>query len=174
MTSESIVVNRDEAEGNPFYQQLVSYTLIFNPDKKKVFLGQRLSGENRLVNSYCLGFGGHVNDFDIDPSFKNNVFEITAERELREELNIKKKNLNLNLLGFCRDLNSSTPDHIGAIYLLIAASITVKEKNTLSGKWVSYEDLISNYYHRLDSWSRYSFDHIYEHSKLRKLLNFSE
>lgn len=174
MTSESIVLNRNDAEGNPFYQQLVSYTLIFNPDKQKVYLGQRLSGENRLLKSYCLGFGGHVNDFDIDPNFKSNVFEITAERELREELNIKKKHLDLKLLGFCRDLDSSTPDHVGAIYLLLAASVTVKEKDTMTGRWISYSDLISNYYHKLDSWSKYSFDYIYENQELRKLLKFHE
>ena len=79
---------RSEMEGNSLYQQLVAYTIIINPKKQKVFCAERIGGEPRLIGSYCLGFGGHV-DIEDFGFMHTNPIQQTAIRELREELYIQ-------------------------------------------------------------------------------------
>ena len=63
------IIDRSIAENNQLLTQLVSYTLILNPKSKKIFIAQRISGDERLQNSFCLGFGGHVSIEDFSLQF---------------------------------------------------------------------------------------------------------
>lgn len=162
---------RSEMEGNSLYQQLVAYTIIINPKKQKVFCAERIGGEPRLIGSYCLGFGGHVDIEDFDLTNTNQI-QKTAIRELREELYIHNKELCLKHIGYVRDMTSNTSDHIGVIFLLETGSAFIKEKELLDGKWVSYEDFKSMYYSKLESWSKYIIDYLYETPEWKKYLNF--
>lgn len=170
LDSQSIVVDREKVEGNIYYLQPVAYTLVFDSVRQRVFCAKRISGDERLQNTFCLGFGGHVNidDLNVDSPA---VYK-TALRELREELEIRKKKLNLNFLGYVRDLNSSTSEHLGIIYYLDTGSVSIKEKDKFVGRWIPYQELKDNYYGKLESWSRLSLDYIYESEILHKLLNF--
>ena len=170
--SSSDLVYRDLIEENNLYLQLVSYTFIFNPEKQKAFIAKRISGDKRLRNYYCLGFGGHVSDEDIIGEYSSNFLENAAIRELREELSIRKKELNLEHLGYIRDINSNTSNHLGAFYLLEAKMVSVIETNKLKGFWVSYDDLKNVYYNKLESWSKHALDYLYDNKESRKKLNF--
>jgi len=172
MIAASELQLRKDMEKNPAYLQLVAYTIIINPLKQQIFLAQRISGDERLLNTYCLGFGGHVSAEDIHVEICSNPIDNAAIRELREELFIKKKNLNLKQLGYVRDLNSTTNEHIGIVYYLETGSVFVREKDKLKGLWVSYDDLKNIYYHKLESWSKYILDYIYESKYYQKTFNF--
>jgi predicted NUDIX family phosphoesterase len=162
---------RDEIEGNMAFQQLVAYTVVFHPTLEKVFIAERISGEERLIGSYCLGFGGHVSDTDISFTYMDPISN-AAVRELREELEIKNKSIFLNNLGYVRDIQSKTADHIGIVFLTILGAVSVKEKENLKGKWVTYDELKSNYYHKLEGWSRYILDYLYEDKYWSNKLKF--
>lgn len=166
------IVNRNEAESNFLYTQLVSYTLIFYPEKQKAFIAQRISGDSRLLGSYCLGFGGHVSIDDINGKYSKNPIVNAAIRELREELVLKNKVLNPSLIGYVRDVKSNTSEHLGAIFILELGSAFIKETKKLKGFWISYNDLKNKYYDKLESWSKYALDFVYEDPILRNKLRF--
>lgn len=166
LIGDSIVINRNQAEGNSLYTQLVSYTLILYPEKKQAFIAQRISGDPRLLYSYCLGFGGHVSTEDFKGEYSRNPIYNAAIRELREELILKKKEIVPTLIGYVRDVSSQTSEHLGAIFILKTGSAFIKETEKLKGFWVSYEDLKNKYYDKLESWSKHSLDYIYETPKL--------
>ena len=172
---EADFLNRDIAEKDNTMLQLVSYTMVINPKAKKIFVAQRTSGEERLKNTYCIGFGGHVEIQDykiLDNEIPNPILKC-AKRELREELRIKNKYLEFNHLGFTRDLSSPTSEHLGSIYYVITGSASLKEKDKFScAKWVNYEEFKQKYYFKLETWSKAIFDYIYETDYYRKLFNF--
>lgn len=172
LSTDAAIVNRDEAEGNDLYTQLVAYTVIVNPDSKKIFIAKRIGGEKRLLNSYCLGFGGHVNI--CDSIHNDDMIRHAAIRELTEEVQFYKQDVFslMPMVGFVRDMESPTREHLGAVYLVIAGKATTKEISNLDGFWVSYEDLKNRYYERLESWSRYILDYIYEDPVWAEKLKF--
>ena len=160
---------RDDVEGSPIYVQIVAYTLVFDSVRKRIFCARRKSGDERLKDSYCLGFGGHVN---IDDLNLTDTVGATARRELREELEIRARKLNLNHIGYVRDLSSSTSEHLGVIYYIDTGSVFIREKDKFEGRWISYDELKEVYYGKLESWSRYSVDYLYESEIFHNLLNF--
>lgn len=160
---------RDNVEGSPIYVQIVAYTLVFDSVRKRIFCARRKSGDERLKDSYCLGFGGHVN---IDDLNLTDTVGATARRELREELEIRARKLNLNHIGYVRDLSSSTSEHLGVIYYIDTGSVFIREKDKFEGRWISYDELKEVYYGKLESWSRYSVDYLYESEIFHNLLNF--
>ena len=113
LSLEADFLEREAAEKDNTMLQLVSYTLVINPKAKKIFVAQRTSGEERLKNMYCIGFGGHVEVQDykiLDDELPNPILKC-AKRELREELRIKNKHLEFNQPGSPRALYSSTSQH---------------------------------------------------------------
>ena len=167
---------RNEMEGNKLYLQLVSYTFLINPLKKKIFVARRINGDKRLNDLYCIGFGGHVDisDFKIEDDELPNPILKTAIRELREEVKLRKKELSLEHIGFVRDLFSSTSEHLGSVYYLTTGNASILEKHKLAdGKWVGYEEFKEKYYYSLESWSKAIFDFIYEDEIYSKLFGLA-
>lgn len=165
-------LEKHKAEGNIMYVQLVAYVIVINPKSGKIFIARRISGDNRLVDKVSIGFGGHVNSEDYDIINRcdfNDPVDHCAHRELREELSVKNKNLDLKPIGFVRDLASDTSEHLGVVYYLLTGSASVKEKDNMEGKWVDYDTFKENYYYELESWSKAIFDYIYEDKKLGKI-----
>ncbi|MBM3250708.1 MAG: phosphoesterase, partial [Candidatus Nealsonbacteria bacterium] len=52
---------RSEVEGDPSWQQIIPYILFSYKDKYFFYKYLEKAGEKRLVNSYQLGVGGHIN-----------------------------------------------------------------------------------------------------------------
>ena len=115
-----------------------------------------------------------VGDYQFEAEEMPNPFVKCATRELLEELKMKEKSIGLHHLGFARDLSSSTKEHIGSIYYLLASSVSIKEKDSFSfGRWVGYEEFKDKYYFKLESWSRAVFDYIYEDEYYSKLFGLA-
>ena len=170
-------IPRNEAEGSNSCLQLVSYTVLLNPERRKIFVAKRRGGDRRLSESLSIGFGGHVEvrDYQIEDREIPNPFLKCAKRELIEELKLKTKMVELHHLGFARDLSSSTSEHIGSIYYLITRSACIKEKDSFAfGKWADYEEFKDKYYFKLESWSRAVFDYIYEDEYYSKLFRLAK
>ena len=107
---------------------------------------------------------------NISESTYNELSEINDE--IREELEIRARKLNLNHIGYVRDLSSSTSEHLGVIYYIDTGSVFIREKDKFEGRWISYDELKEVYYGKLESWSRYSIDYLYESEIFHNLLNF--
>lgn len=172
---ESEFRKREAVEGNKLYLQLVSYTFLINPKRRKIFVARRTGGDKRLNDLNCIGFGGHVEmaDFRIEDDESPNPVLKAAIRELREELRLKQKTLRLRHIGFVRDLSSNTSEHLGSVFYLETASASILEKDKLAGaRWVDYDEFKLKYYPGLESWSKAIFDYIYDSPVYSKLFGF--
>lgn len=143
--------------------QLITYVVIIDPVHGKFFINKRIGGEERLLNMYSLGFGGHIDGTDYQPpkSFEK-VAYTGAIRELREELTINKKDLDLKHIGYTYSYSGETDNHLGIVFVLESGTAFIKEKDKLIGQWVTVDDIKNKYYFQLESWSKSIFDHFYE------------
>lgn len=144
---------RYDAEYNNSMIQIIPYCIIRKNDK--IFLGERLAGDNRLVHSHTIGWGGHINPVDGS----NEILLHALSRELEEELFFKAKS-RAKFLGYIRDLNSKTSEHLGCVFILDVSSCYVLEKDNLKGKWASIDDLKKDYFNH-ESWSQLCINFLY-------------
>jgi predicted NUDIX family phosphoesterase len=95
--SKPLFIDREEAETDPSYKQIIPYQVI--RQKKKFFIYRRgkSGSENRLKKKLSLGIGGHVNDNDQynhnhnqNDNFET-IYNRGREREFFEEVTIFKK-----------------------------------------------------------------------------------
>jgi len=151
---------RYDAEYNPAFQQLIPYVLITDKSGEKFYVSKRIAGDNRLLENYSLGFGGHINPCDGSVS----VILKALHRELNEELDMTMIEDSIDFLGNVRDLTSTTPDHLGFVFSVKVKRVKIKEKDKLKGSWMTKEELVDNYFH-FEGWSKYVIDHFFESMK---------
>ena len=154
-------VLRSDAEHNAHFQQLIPYVIVSNKGQTSYYVSQRIKGDDRLVNSYSLGFGGHINPCDGH----SNVLISSLKRELDEELKASFDYSTLTFHGNVRDLSSDTSDHLGFVFSIEAAKVKIKETDRLKGIWMTKEELVENYFY-FESWSKYIIDHLFVHETL--------
>ena len=149
---------RAAVEEDMSFQQIIPYVLICNDDASKFFVTRRTAGEKRLLGNLSLGIGGHINP--CDRGFMGDGFATFMNgmrREENEETNISEVAIDVHEpYGTVRDLKSSTPDHIGIVYLHYvydAAKLDVREKDTLEPLWMTKEELVRNY-EKFESWAQ--------------------
>lgn len=129
---------RGDVENDSSFQQIIPY-IIFS-FKNKFFLYKYIqgAGEKRLINSYQLGVGGHINLID------ENSIEKAATREWQEEVCFKGNILDKKLVGILNDDSSPVEAvHLGIIYHFKGDSsdISVRETDKMEGELVSLEEI---------------------------------
>ena len=135
-------VDREEAESNPAWKQLIPYCMLRcgdwsptgRPADRGVFLVQRTKkgGETRLHNSWSVGLGGHIEPIDMEtaPAIESDISEANEARaffasalgrELSEELSLPQANQvpAPKLLGLINDDSTE----VGAVHAGLAYSI---------------------------------------------------
>ena len=89
-------IERQRAENDPMWRQIIPYIVITTPDYENILRYRRgnQSGQKDLVDSYSIGFGGHVDVsknmpiyFESDKAFWRALAR-DAVRELHEELGV--------------------------------------------------------------------------------------
>ena len=147
-------VDRNIVEGHKELQQIIGYILIFNKDMDKLYINKRIDGEKRLLNKVSIAVGGHINDTDEG---LNRIFN-GAIRELHEEVELTNAE-KFRSIGFIRDIDSITNDHLGIVFAVTADDAKIIEKESLKGQWMKIND-IANYYSKLENWSKYILDYL--------------
>jgi predicted NUDIX family phosphoesterase len=141
--------DRDRVENDPSLKQLIPYALVTRDDA--VFLCRRShrGGERRLHGLLSVGVGGHVN-----PEDRADVVRDALLRELHEELHLPR--FASRIVGFIN--NDTTP--VGSVHLGVVVvvepgpgPVKVREEDTMSGEFVSRDDLLA-----LHARSRESFE----------------
>lgn len=132
---------RGDVETDLSFQQIIPY-IIFN-FKNKYFIYKYLpeTGEQRLVDTYQLGVGGHINPIDGQ---NGNVLEAGMMREWSEEVNFKGNILEKKLVGLLNDdTNPVEQVHLGLVYNFVGDSpeISIKETDKMEGKLVDLIDI---------------------------------
>lgn len=158
---------RYKAEYNPTYKQVIPYAIAINgifgdeTYKEEIFAMVRKQGDPRLVGNISLGIGGHINPVDVDN--ETGLFMIGLKRELNEEVNISKDNAeDIELEGYIYDpTNIVGQDHLGLVYIIMLknSNISIKETDTLEGKFMTLKELRDSY-DKAENWSRLAIDNL--------------
>lgn len=160
------IVQREMAETNPNFKQLIPYVMLRNP-KGEYLQYKRLgaSGEKRLVGKTSIGFGGHIDALDVRYDHEGAVdlmetVGIAASRELREELDIVYPLVD-KAIGFI--LDDSTPVgrvHVGLLFVIETgdSEIYVSPESGIDVQgWVHPDDLLAA---DAEDWSKASIMHL--------------
>lgn len=160
MFDNGTLVYRYETEGISDFQQIIPYILIFNNEKTKLFTTKRIAGDNRLINKLSIACGGHINQDDFG---KELLFK-AAVRELFEEVDVNPI-APFEIIGYVRDMTSSTNDHTGVVIALkVKDKVTINENDNLIGEWMGLDELTNNY-NRLEGWSKHIVDYFVDKGK---------
>lgn len=144
MLSNVRFVNRDDAELDESWKQIIPYVMIHNQDNYLVMQRLPRSGEKRLHNAYTFGVGGHINPADSTSEVEGvDVIERGMMREINEEVWIDDLK-NVKLVGFIYDEEQEVSrHHIGFVYEAETGSDNVKvlESDKLRAFFSAKKDL---------------------------------
>ncbi len=112
---------RSEVENDPSRKQPIAYSIILNPETKKVFVYRRPGKhtEQRLKSMWSVGLGGHINKHDLHGG---NPVRMSMMRELAEEIGLEKP-YKAKPLGY---INYET-DAVGQVHFGIVFIIETSE-----------------------------------------------
>ena len=82
----SIFLDRDLAEHDPRFKQLIPYCVIEAEGHVLAYRRSTKGGESRLYGRSSIGIGGHVNSGDDRDGDNRHTYERAVQRELLEEL----------------------------------------------------------------------------------------
>lgn len=137
-------INRDDAESDESWKQIIPYVIIHNNDDYLVMQRLPRSGEKRLHNAYTFGVGGHINPADSTSEAEGaDVIERGMIRELNEEVWIDDLK-NIKLVGFVYDTEQEVSrHHLGFVYDAEVGSNEVKvlEEDKLKGFFVKKSEM---------------------------------
>mgnify|MGYP003108840187 CR=1 FL=1 len=149
---------RKDAEVDPDYKQIIPYIVVVkHTDEGRKFLTysrEKGSGEERLLGSRSLGFGGHI---DIDQEINTrldkqgmlnafNLLCLSADRELNEEIGLSDGDYAMkSLIGFV----NNDGDDVGSVHLGVVMQCMVmsdwnpeqREDGVADLRWQSLEEI---------------------------------
>ena len=114
-------------EEDESFKQIIPYVVLSHQGKIAVYQRTKQGGENRLHNMHSIGFGGHMDAFDLVYSEQGEIqiqdtIDRCAQRELDEELNIGVVT-SRQRLGYIIDRSNPVGRvHVGAVELWELAS----------------------------------------------------
>lgn len=151
---------RYDAEYNNEFQQIIPYIIVTSEDLKRIYVSERIAGEERLRQKLSF-FGGHINP--CDASTGKSIIVNGAKRELNEEVKLIGAG-QLKAIGTVRDKGSTTPDHTGIVLSITAKEAEIKETDGMNGKWMTLDQVITDYA-KFEGWARYIIDHVFKSGK---------
>ena len=134
--------NRAESENDASLQQIIPYIIFSFGNNYFLYKYLEKAGEKRLVNTFQLGIGGHINP--IDSFGKKDILEAGMMREWEEEVEFKGKIISKKLVGIINDDSRMVEEvHLGLVYHFNGDSpeIKLKEANKMSGEMVDINNI---------------------------------
>jgi predicted NUDIX family phosphoesterase len=144
---------RDTVEDDPSLKQVIPYALVVRDGEVFTFRRTKGGGESRLHGCRSVGVGGHVNPVDA-----SDVVFAALRRELEEEL-VLPAGSEIELRGLLND--DSTP--VGSVHVGVVAvvrpgpgPVKVREEDTMTGSFMSRDDLLDLHARERDSFENWS------------------
>lgn len=114
---EVLPMERDSAEHDPTFKQLVAYNVVRCNGDYLAYLRGLGQGEARLRGNRSIGVGGHINSGDQATLFLDDHLKAAAFRELHEEIRVPS-NLDLRFAGLLNDDSNDVGSvHLGLVYV---------------------------------------------------------
>jgi predicted NUDIX family phosphoesterase len=146
-------------ETNENFKQIIPYVLLSFDGKIALYQRTKKGGENRLHNMHSIGFGGHIDAFDLaydEDGIINldKTIETSAQREIDEELLVSSIVSKKHLGYIYDDSNPVGRVHIGVVeqWELSSADIKSNEDEIHVVGLFSIEEL-KNYTGEMENWS---------------------
>ena len=133
---------RGDVENDPSLQQIIPYIIFSYQNKYFLYKYLPSAGEQRLIDTYQLGIGGHINPIDGNAG-KDMIAEGTM-REWNEEVDYKGNILEKKIIGILNDDSRSVEKvHLGLVYNFVGDcdDISIKEKDKMQGEMVELKDI---------------------------------
>ncbi len=133
---------RGDVEEDDSFQQIIPYIVFNFKDQYFIYKYLPKAGEQRLVDTYQLGVGGHINKEDIKEG--KDILEEGMMREWNEEVNFNGNILEKKLVGLLNDSSQPVEKvHLGLVYNFVGDSpeISIKETDKMKGKMVNLKDI---------------------------------
>ncbi len=151
---------RPTLETNENFKQIIPYILLSHQGKIALYQRTKKGGENRLHNMHSIGFGGHIDAFDLAYNDDGEInldktIENSGQREIDEELIISNI-VSKKHLGYIYD--SSNP--VGRVHIGVVE------------QWELSSDAIKSNEDEIDVVGLFSTDELKQHKG--KMENWSE
>jgi predicted NUDIX family phosphoesterase len=147
-------IDRDYAENEPAWKQVIPYCVLREDGTGKVFAYQRTKkgAEARLHDKWSIGVGGHINPIDGHPG---EAYEAAMGRELQEEVGMCYAMTEpTTVLGMIYDsTNAVGKVHFGVVHQLtvVASALKFKDSALSNGSFRSVDSVKTL---DLENWSR--------------------
>jgi len=152
-------IRRKNAEANYNYKQLIPYVILNYDDKIFSYRRGALLSEERLLNNYSIGIGGHISI--SDPNLFTTTYSEGTNREVREELYLDTEYVD-DIVALLNDDSSEVGKvHFGIIHIfrLSKPLVRKKEKSINEAKFVSIKKLKKNI-DKYENWSKICISNI--------------
>ena len=111
---------RPHLEEDENFKQIIPYVILSHQGKIAVYQRTKKGGESRLHNLHSIGFGGHIDAFDLaydDDGTINldRTIETSAQREIEEELVVSQITSKTHLGYIIDNSNPVGRVHIGVV-----------------------------------------------------------
>jgi predicted NUDIX family phosphoesterase len=153
---EVFPMDRDLAETDPDFKQLVAYSTIHCDDTWLTYVRGKDLGEARLHGNRSMGIGGHIDATDHANLFIDDFLKVAAFREIDEEITIKGE-YQLHLAGLLNDdSNDVGKVHVGLVYVTEVCSerISKRERGITRLTFMNAAELESKSV-EFETWSQY-------------------
>lgn len=150
---------RGDVETDPSWQQIIPYIIFSYSNKFFIYKYLPKAGEQRLVDTYQIGVGGHINEVDVNGG---DVLEEGMMREWSEEVDYKGNFLEKKLVGLLNDDSKPVEAvHLGLVYTFIGDSpdISIKEKDKMQGELVDLKDIGEYISNNKGVWVKIVYNH---------------
>ena len=158
----SLFMEREAAERNPLYKQLIPYVVLRYRDQVFQYKRSGWGSERRLHKKRSIGIGGHVEESDAAHLWAHvetiSVIEWARDREVNEEFVIPKDIiLSVKFVALLNDDTTKVGSvHLGIVYeyQLAHPMVEPKEKRVhIQCKFMHIEELVA-YKSEFEEWSQ--------------------
>ena len=159
-SSRLVYLNRNDAEHDKRYKQLIPYVLLICNSKILRYLRGRGGQETRLHGLYSVGIGGHISEedhglFSIGPGYHEGM-----RRELMEEVAVEEEN-EAPVAVINDDSTEVGCVHFGVVHIIHVAkeSIAGRRSGIVGPEFIPIVEAVkdpSGY----ESWSRFCLEHL--------------
>jgi predicted NUDIX family phosphoesterase/dephospho-CoA kinase len=185
-------LSRLSAEKDITHKQILSYILIERNGKILRFVrGVYTNAHTMLRGSFCIGFGGHVQDYDVDLFeflYNDNGYFNSVKRELLEELKIPENRItpkSLQIIGVLNDDSSEVgKSHFAILHKLNLNNLKISDVKKLKGEksinqlsFIPINEL-GNDFEKYEYWSKLCIktffkDYVSIDCKIHRVKNYS-
>ena len=157
-------LDRDRAENNPEYKQLITYVVLRFGDSIFNYVRGKKSSESRLVAMRSIGVGGHIEPIDqsLFASDRDMYLE-AARREVNEEVKLDTMYREHVVALINDDSTEVGKVHLGIMHIWDVAepNVTKREGLITQAGFVHIEELKKNL-DELETWSQIALE-VLEH-----------